>query len=233
MSLKSHIRAALAQILASGRLEGALGAGHRFMHRIQGKQPTLRFFYDFSDPINYLAIPRAVELAGQYAVRCEYYPLEPLTPTEDPIAQKRMAYSLLDARREAQRRGLEAMGGLPPAQGIHRQLLLISQALIGTSQHPLWMLAVSRAIWHEEANLEDPSVLAERLAGIGLESKAVLEQANLPKTAKALAANRQRVQALRHWGTPLWALDGGLFHGPDRDGFLVEKLNAYPRQRTD
>jgi 2-hydroxychromene-2-carboxylate isomerase len=84
--------------------------------------------------------------------------------------------------------------------------------------------AAFRAVWEEERDLADRATIAELLAAQGFDAEKTLAAAQTPEIATLYEANRADAYAADVFGSPAYVLDGEVFWGQDRLGFLDEAL---------
>lgn len=83
--------------------------------------------------------------------------------------------------------------------------------------------AVLKAVWGQERNIADESVLSAMLADFGL-SPDVVAQAQSDTTRAAYAADTAAALAANVFGAPSYVVDEQLFWGQDRLDFLERQL---------
>jgi 2-hydroxychromene-2-carboxylate isomerase len=87
------------------------------------------------------------------------------------------------------------------------------------------------AVWAEDANLNDESVVAALITSTGLSVGDTLAQARSESVATILAQNGRDAIAADVFGAPGYVLDGEVFWGQDRlellDDALVSGRGAY------
>ena len=85
--------------------------------------------------------------------------------------------------------------------------------------------AVLAAVWTQERHIDDEKVLAELLAEQGLDA-ARLEQSHSQAAQVRYEANTQAAIDAGVFGAPSYVIDGEMFWGQDRLGFVERKLAA-------
>jgi 2-hydroxychromene-2-carboxylate isomerase len=187
-------------------------------------------YFDYKSPYAYLAQEAAYALAGDYGIDVEWQPYTLDIPaylgaaaldaegrdtmqTRNAHQWRRVKYSYMDCRREANRRGLVVRGP--------RKIFDSSIAHIGflyAREHGAWRRYhdhVFEAFWKRELDIENPAVIA-----------AELERAGVPAAGFTvwLAGDGRAVHdRLRRdadeagvFGVPSWLVDGELFWGAER-----------------
>ena len=92
--------------------------------------------------------------------------------------------------------------------------------------------AVLRAVWAEERNIAEASVLGELLAESDLDAK-LLEQSRLPSIQKSYEACTQAAIDAGVFGSPSFVVDGELYWGQDRLDFVERRLRTAPAAGSD
>lgn len=233
MALRQQIQSRVARVLASSQLDRALVGLNRLKRKARGAPPRLMFFYDFENPYCANAIPTALGLEGNYDIQFEFLPLLPAVPGDSDLKERIKTYRLVDARREAERLGLPAITGSAPEQEAHQRLMAIAQVHKMRGADRQMLVRINRAVWHEGRTLGSKAELARLISEIGfLDPAECLREAESQTVKSALQAHRATLQKLGHWETPLWSIDGALFHGSDRHDFLLDALAPYRRGRS-
>ena len=86
--------------------------------------------------------------------------------------------------------------------------------------------AFMRGCWAEEKNMADEAEVAAAIRGAGLDSVALLRQANAPETAARFEAFTDEAIARQVFGAPTYVYKNELFWGQDRLEFLDRALTA-------
>ena len=84
--------------------------------------------------------------------------------------------------------------------------------------------AVLRAVWVEEKNIADPSVLADLLKQAAMPAS-LLEASGLAPTKARYQAFTDEALACGVFGSPSYVVDGEIFWGQDRLDFLQRRLS--------
>jgi 2-hydroxychromene-2-carboxylate isomerase len=85
--------------------------------------------------------------------------------------------------------------------------------------------AILAAVWAQERNIADRTVLAELLAECGLDAKR-LAQADSQEVRERYEACTQQAIAAGVFGAPSYVIDGEIFWGQDRLDFVARKLGV-------
>jgi carboxymethylenebutenolidase len=83
---------------------------------------------------------------------------------------------------------------------------------------------VLKALWQEEKNPADPATLAELIADVGLDADPVLKLGAEPRWAEQRVADTQAALDRGVFGAPSYVIDGEIFWGQDRLGFVQRRL---------
>jgi 2-hydroxychromene-2-carboxylate isomerase len=85
---------------------------------------------------------------------------------------------------------------------------------------------VFKAVFEEERNCADESVLADILSACGHDAQSILKSARSPQTEAAYKGNIAEALAAGVFGSPTYILDGELFWGQDRLELLGDALRS-------
>jgi carboxymethylenebutenolidase len=83
---------------------------------------------------------------------------------------------------------------------------------------------VLKALWQEEKNPADPATLAELITEIGLDAGQVMQLGSDPKWAERRLADTQAALDKGVFGAPSYVINGEIFWGQDRLGFVERRL---------
>lgn len=186
--------------------------------------PRLEFWYDFASNYSYLSAMRISDLAKRAGVDVVWRPFL-LGPIFKAQGWNTSPFNLYPAKgrfmiRDMQR--LTAERGLPfemppvfPANGLKAARL----ALIGAEQG--WIEPFTRAVFEAEfgrgADISEDAVLADVLAGIGLDARALAEQAQSEAVKQQLRDQTAVAVSREIFGAPTFITEEGeLFWGDDR-----------------
>ena len=197
---------------------------------IMGKQ--VEFFFDVGSPASYLAwtqLPGMCESAGAHLL---YRPLLlggvfQVTGNASPAAiPAKHAYSSIDLARYAKRYGVTLV------QNPHFPIITLTlmRAVVGVQttipeRLDAFLDTVFNAIWVESLNLNDPQIVASRLAQAGFDPAQVMELASLPAVKATLRANTDEAVARGAFGAPTMFIGDRMFFGQDRLEFVREELH--------
>jgi 2-hydroxychromene-2-carboxylate isomerase len=184
----------------------------------------VKMYSDYKSPFAYLAFDPAFELADRYRIRMRWVPFQLRIKGKGErsvYSEYKARYSYLDARRFAKPRGIVIRGPL--------KVYDTRPALIGglfADAHGR-LLDYSRTVYERffrrELELDQPSAIAELLAGLGLSSGAFEEY--LPGEGAREYQRAQEEAAADHvFGVPLFVFQNEPFWGHDRLSALEQRL---------
>lgn len=190
----------------------------------------VEFFFDCMSPYSYLASTRVEAMVSAAGGTVQFKPvyLPGLLraagnkgPAEIPA---KAAYVLKDLADWA--RALE----LPPVQfpevfpfnaALADRCALLADAKGRGNAFGVAMLA---AIWRDGRDANDPAVLTSVLESVGLDAKAVLEQAGTDELKTRLRTVTDEAAARGAFGVPTFFVGDEMFVGNDRLDFVVEAV---------
>ncbi|UCE87597.1 MAG: DsbA family protein [Deltaproteobacteria bacterium] len=201
-------------------------------------------FWSFRSPYSYLATPRLVALAAEYALEVNVRPVLPLAVRSPDFFQRVHPlwprYLLRDTRRIADSLGIDygwprpdpvvmdpKTGAYPKQQPyIHRLTRLGVEAALRERGLP-FIDEVSRIIWngkvegwHEGAHLAD----AAARAGLDLDAMERAIAADPDRYDAHIERNQEDLEKAGHWGVPTCVFEGEPFFGQDRLDLLVWRM---------
>jgi 2-hydroxychromene-2-carboxylate isomerase len=201
----------------------------------------IRFLFDYVSPYAYLASTRIRDVARRHA--CTVVPVPVLfgamlesTHSRGPaeVAVKR-AYLHRDILRLAR---MFAVPMAPPATHPFNPLvpLRMTAAIADVAQRFAFVDAVFRAAWVDSRRVDEASVAVHVADDVGLDGRALFEQASAAETKAVLRKNTEDAIAKGAFGVPTILADGELFWGVDSlpllDRFLEgERIAAEELER--
>ena len=209
---------------------------------------TLAVYLDYKSPYAYLAKDLVYELARDYPVAIDWLPYDlPIADAlgtarvddqgrvveeqRNPHQWRRVRYSYMDCRRQAQKRGLTIRG----TRKIWDSRLALCGMLFAKRQgeavvrryHDL----VFERFWKRELDIEDPAVVGAVLAEAGADTASFVRYVAEQGQA-ALDRICREAEAKGVFGVPSFILDGELFWGrehlPDIRALLAAPAVAGP-----
>ena len=196
---------------------------------------TVDYYFAPQSPWMYLGHARFTELVQRTGAEVRVRPVDygqifavsgglPL-PKRAP---QRQAYRLVELRRFSEALGipLNPQPRFFPVAGDPAGWLITTVAdLDGTDAALRLTGAVGRAIWAEERDVADPSVLAALLAENGLDTDRLPRSQQPDAQARYAEHTRQAIDA-GVFGAPSYVIDGEIFWGQDRLDFVARRLAA-------
>jgi 2-hydroxychromene-2-carboxylate isomerase len=205
-------------------------------------QRTVTVYIDYKSPYAYLAKDPAYELERDYAVRLDWLPYVLDIPSFLGSARvddkgrvieearnahqwRRIRYSYMDCRRQAQQRGLVIRG----PQKIWDSSLAAC-GMLYAKRHGEAVLRryhdmTFERFWRRELDIEDPEVVAGVLAEAGADS-AGLAAYSAGEGRQELDRISRAAEAIGVFGVPSFVVDGELFWGREHLPDIRERLAA-------
>ena len=195
---------------------------------------TVQYYFAPHSPWTYLGHLRLWDIARQHGARIEVLPVD-LGGKVFPIsgglplgkrAPQRQAYRLVELKRFSEH--LHAPLNLQPkyfpvAADDAARLIIAVDLHDGTDAAMHITDAVLRAVWVEERNIADETVLASLLKERELPARR-LEDAHSQAVSVRYEANTARAIEAGVFGAPSYVVDGEIFWGQDRLDFLDRRL---------
>ena len=94
------------------------------------------------------------------------------------------------------------------------------------SRFPDYVEAMFRALWVEEKNMGDPTVIARTLTGNGFSAEQIGTWTSDPAVKQKLIDDTNAAVERGLFGTPTMFVSGAMFFGQDRLDFVEEALAA-------
>lgn len=194
---------------------------------------SVQFLFDFGSPAAYLAWTQLPRLVADTGASVDYQPILlggvfQASGNRAPITvPAKGRYLFQDLDRYARQYGVPlVMNPHFPINTI--TLMRIDVALLEAGQAPLqaWRDAAFRAIWAEQRNLGDATVVAEVLGSVGLDAPAVLAMAVEPSVKESLRLRTQQAVDRGVFGAPTFFVGEAMFWGQDRLDFVRAALQG-------
>ena len=205
--------------------------------------PDMIHYFDYKSPYAYLAQAELFELAGRGDLRIEWRPLtldipkylgsaeldengEVITASRNEHQWRRVKYSYMDCRREANRRGLTLRG---PRKIFDSELAHIGFLFAAArGDFRPYHDTVFERFWRRELDIEDLNVIEATLREAGVDTRGFRDYAATTGRT-ALDAVQRAAEADGVFGVPSYVVDGELFWGAERLERALEKAGALPR----
>jgi 2-hydroxychromene-2-carboxylate isomerase len=194
---------------------------------------TIDYYFSPMSPWTYFGHGRLQDIAGRHGAVIAPKPVDygrifPLSGGL-PVTKRppqRQAYRLVELERWHKYLGLP-MNIQPrffPYDGKLAALVIIAAGHTGKDMQ--LALAFMRGCWAEEKNMADETEVVAAIRAAGLDSDALLKQANAPDTARQFDAFTDEAIARQVFGAPTYVYRDELFWGQDRLEFLDRALAA-------
>lgn len=187
---------------------------------------TVDFYFSYRSPYSYLGAPRAFALRDAFDIDLRFHGVTPMAMRGQSVPQAKRLHTIRDVGREAARLGMQ-FGPVwdPIGEGAER-CLAIGVLAADRGRDREWVLAVSRAIWAEEADVTDDSALRPICERAGLDWDECSAAMRDPAIAARVKADTDRLVAMGQWGVPVLVFEGEPFWGQDRIADLESLLAA-------
>ncbi len=192
------------------------------------------YFFSLSSPWAYLGHEPFMAIARRHGLAVTYKPVLLGNVFEQtggvPLAKRhpaRQRYRMMELQRWREKRGRSFT--LQPAHVPFNPTLAdrFAIAIDATGGDPEpYLRRAFRAVWEDELNLADITVL-QRLAGdLGLDAGRLSELAEGATTEAIYALNIENAVAAGVFGSPAYVIDGEVFWGQDRLDLLDDMLTS-------
>jgi 2-hydroxychromene-2-carboxylate isomerase len=175
------------------------------------------FYFDYSSPFSYIAAARAEQVLGAVA---RWRPIllgglfrqigTPDVPLFEQSPEKRR-HTMQDLDRQARQAGIPFK--FPSRFPVKTVLPL--RATIAAGSPPALVRALGTALWAEDRDIGDPSVVRAICEAVGLDGAQLVAQAESPEIKGALLANTKAAEAAGVFGVPTFVV-----HAPERGALL-------------
>jgi 2-hydroxychromene-2-carboxylate isomerase len=200
--------------------------------------PEIDCFYSLSSPWAYLGGPQLQDIVRRHRAKLTLkpYDFQAVVPQTGGVPlrtrpQARRDYHTLELERWSAHLGLPLtlkprfypQENPAPNWNKHAGWMVIAAQLKGQDAFVL-SHAILRALWAEEADIADPAVRRRIADQNGYDGAALLAAEQDDATQAVYAANSAEAVKLGVFGAPIFVVDGELFWGQDRLGFVDRKL---------
>ena len=194
----------------------------------------VEFIFDFGSPNAYLAhriIPKIEQRTGAaFAYNpCLLGGIFKATGNKSPIEQfagvkGKLDYERLEIKRFVERHHVDAFR-MNPHFPVNT-LLMMRGAVVAEEEGklPPFVEACFRAMWEDEAKMDDPAVAGAVLDAAGLDGRAILERTREQPVKDRLIANTEGAVARGVFGVPTFFVGKEIFFGKDRLGLVEEEI---------
>lgn len=193
----------------------------------------LEFFYDFSCPYAYLASTQIERIAKRANVAIEYKPFllggvfRALGEGEGPmgrLAPVRARMNGLDMQRWAEHWGVPL--NMPKTHP--NRTVTALRATLASGDIPRASHALFRAYWDDGSDLSDRDVVTRALDKAGFDGTALVARADDAAIKDELRTRTDEAIQRGVFGAPATFVNGQLFWGQDRLGFVERALGVEP-----
>ena len=194
---------------------------------------TIDYYFTPQSPWTYLGHARFTDMARKAGVTVRVLPADygKVFPISGglPLGQRapqRQAYRLMELKRfsESLQMPLHIKPAFFPVAGDDAARLIIAVDQHDGAEAAMRLsAAVFKAVWAEERNIADVTVLAQLLKEQGLSAERLV-QSRSPEVQQRYEANTQKAIDAEVFGAPSYVIDGEIFWGQDRLEFVAQKL---------
>jgi 2-hydroxychromene-2-carboxylate isomerase len=192
------------------------------------------YYFSLISPWSYLGHHEFITVARKHDLAVRYKPvtLPELFPQSGglPLAKRhpsRQGYRMMELQRWREKRQVPMQlrpkfWPFDPELG-DRVVIALAAAELPVEN---FLPRAFAATFENDQNLADEKVLAALLTSAGVDAAAILQQAKNEVSAAVYAANLQEAIDNAVFGAPTYLLDGEVFWGQDRIGFLDAALTS-------
>ncbi len=196
---------------------------------------VIEYFFDVGSPTSYLAWTRLPQVAAETGATIAWRPMLlggvfKATGNASPVTvPAKGRWMNDDIKRWAERYGVPFR--FNPHFPINTLTLMRGAAglqLLRPQDFDRYLEVVERAMWVEQKNLGDPTVLGATLADTGIDGAALTALVSDPEVKARLIATTEEAVARGVFGAPTFFVGEAMFFGQDRLDFVREALLAVP-----
>jgi 2-hydroxychromene-2-carboxylate isomerase len=208
---------------------------------------TLTVYTDYKSPYAYLAKDPTYELEHELPIRLEWRPYILDIPQflgsarvddqggvieedRNPHQWRRVRYSYMDCRRQAQKRGLVIRGPRKIWDSSLAAAGMLYAQRHGDAVYRRYHDTVFERFWRRELDIEDAAVVAGVLAEAGATDAAFPAWA--AEGQAQVATISREAEAIGVFGVPTFVLDGEIFWGREHVPDIRELLAGIPASGT-
>lgn len=188
----------------------------------------VEFFFDCASPYTYLAATQIEAVAGRAGGSVVWRPFLigktfEATGNRMPASVPAKAqYMFKDLQLWARHYGVPfRFPGIFPINSLLPQRLACA---VPDERLPDYALAVMRAYWSEDQDIQSPEILGAVIDGLGMDGAALLAAAQTEAVKARLRANTEDAIARGAFGAPTFFIGKQQFWGNDRLGLIEEML---------
>ena len=192
---------------------------------------TLEFFFDLGSPASYLAWTQVEAVCQERQAQLLWRPMllggvfQATGNASPATVPAKGAYVFTDLSRFARRYGvLLQRNPFFPVNTLTLMRAAVAVQLHLPERFQAYLGAMFKALWVEQLNLAEPSVLNEVLTRNGFDAQQLLGWAAEPDVKSALKANTEEAVRRGVFGAPTFFVGEDMFFGQDRLDFVKEAL---------
>jgi len=183
-------------------------------------RPRVELYFAYDDPYAVLALPGLLKLTRARGLRLYLYPLLERGIADDPAAEQRSRYALVDADRLLQRSGRRLGRSRPLAAADCAFLAAWTQGAAADPAAADFAAAALGRLWlHGDGPVEPDSFARLYRDILGREPAADSSQLE-----QQLRGNSRRLRARGHWESPAARVGGEWFFAHERLPQIAERL---------
>lgn len=189
----------------------------------------LEYFFDYVSPYSYLADSQVPALVARTGAELVYRPfflggvMQASGNAPPATVAAKGKYMFADIARWLDRYGLELKFNphfpVMTVKPMRAALVALDQGVF-----PPFHAALFRAMWRDEKNVGDAAVLAEVLAGAGLDAEKILGRIGDDDIKERLKVNTAEAVERGAFGAPTFFVGEEMFFGNDRLDFVEAAL---------
>lgn len=186
--------------------------------------PPLDFYFSFRSPYSYLAMQRTLAIADAWQLTLRLRPVLPMVMRGQAVPRAKLAYIGKDAKREAERHGIEFGSWCDPlGAGVERCLAVLAYA---TTEHKSrdFMLAAAEHIWSKGTDVATDSGMRRVTDSLGLFWPDVLASMHDESWRPQVEANQAALAEAGAWGVPTFVFGTLCLWGQDRLWLLARQI---------
>ncbi len=196
---------------------------------------TIQYFFSPQSPWSYLGHDRLMAIAEAKGALIEPKPFDLAKVFSVsgglPLAKRapqRQAYRLTELARWSSHLGLPLVPQpkvMPVAPENAAHLIIAARTSLGADAALKLTSAVMRALWADERNIADETVLAQIASECGLDGRMLVKSAATAGVQTQYERNTDEALAASVFGSPWYIVDGESFWGQDRLDFVERALS--------
>ena len=192
------------------------------------------YYFSFQSPWAYIGHKAFREVVSAYALKVSHKPVVLVDLFSEtgglPLVKRhpvRQRYRMVELKRWRDRRGLNfhLQPKYSPFNARLADGVVIAAVEAGHDPDPFLQRAFP-AVWEDQLDLADPSIVARLADDAGLPGKRLVERSGSDEISAAYEQNRQDAIAADVFGSPVYVLDGEVFWGQDRIELLADALKS-------